>query len=309
MPTPTGQTITHSVNTTVGSMFFASAGGGGSGPVNITGTAIRLANGGFSTNSGGNQVKFGAALDQLGAGTIGSAASFFMPAYVSAYSSITGVGSLTVIGDGVTTVRSASYSGPTTVRGVLRLGGYVDDITGVPPSFSSTNQADYTVTPTGTLAGYGTVGLAAGGKVTLAGGNIQPSNGEGIGLGDQDPGTLTINGDLVFGDGARYSCIFHVASGPGTPSFLDVNGTLDLRGVGDRFGSTFVSNPGTYLVAEYQNRLGSFDIGSSNLIYTSAENSGPGQIFMVVPEPAAAMCFFATFVAMSARRRMSIARP
>jgi hypothetical protein len=150
----------------------------------------------------------------------------------------------------------------------------------------------------------GTIGLAAGGKVNLTGGAIQPGNG--FGLGGEDGGyPLAINGgDLIFGDNSKYTCNFL------TQSFdVIVNGLLDLRGAGDAINLPFPFLPPNagirqYVVIEYQNRLGAFDIinkpAYATVAYTSAENSGPGQVIVTVPEPGGALASVSGVVALIA---------
>jgi hypothetical protein len=129
--------------------------------------------------------------------------------------------------------------------------------------------------------------------MTLAGGKLVPGAGDYLGLGE-DGGvgrSLHINGDVIVGDGATCGANF---LSPGS-TIIDVNGLLDLRGVGDQlvmYGPINQEPPGSYVVMEYENRLGNFDIlpttNGAHVTYTSAENSGPGQVIITIPEPTGA---------------------
>jgi hypothetical protein len=190
--------------------------------------------------------------------------------------------------------------------GVLRVGGavYAHGMYSFHDAETS-GQGDYLVMSGATLTGMGMIGLAPGGKVTVAG-TIVPGHGGFLGLGEDGGVDLHINGDLVLADGA--TCLANWLS---RFSNLTVNGTLDLRATGDRLGIIGPLNfltPGTYVVMEYQNRMGAFDIAASsyitNVIYTSPENGGPGQVLITVPEPTfAAVATVAALVTCRGGRR------
>jgi len=213
------------------------------------------------------------------------------------FSSLTGgAGGMIVQGDtslglggGRVIVGSASYTGPTTVEGkaVLVVNG------------TTSGQGDYSVL--GALAGNGNINLAAGKKVSVSG-NISPGD---AGL-PFNPGTMNITGDLVFNTNGRY---FFDGS-PTVPDRVNVSGLVDMSAANDTFFDFTHPNPGSYIVATYGNRLGQFDnvniAAGAQLIYTSAENSGPGQVVLLVPEPA---CAAASLIALAALTHPAVRRP
>src|SRR3954447_6545688 len=205
---------------------------------------------------------------------------------------VSGSGSITVQGvrgAGLTAdvvIGSASYTGTTIVNsGSLRIGGfarvspYGELLIG-----TTTNQGDYTINHAG-IGGIGTIGLRAGGKITLNGGFLSP----GTGALAPDTAPLTIHGDLVFGDNSS----FQAEGFPVACDHVTVDGLLDLRGVNDHLFalvSAGTSGTATYVLMDYQMRLGSFDSlqnmpANARLIYTSGEGAGPGQVIIVIPEP------------------------
>lgn len=199
---------------------------------------------------------------------------------------VAGAGSVVAVGRGTAvadhTLVNPTYTGTTTVRsGMLRLGG------AIPRNFTtydryyanSSGQADYTIMSGATLTGMGTIGLATGADMTVAG-ELVPGSGAYLGLGEDggSGASMTINGDVVFADGGAFGANF-IAS----VAKLTVNGLLDLRGVGDRLLVHGVPNLSTaHIAVEYQNRLGAFDIlptaNNAHVTYTSGENAGPGQV-------------------------------
>ena len=225
-----------------------------------------------------------------------------------------GPGNVTSTGVGYDNViLRPAYTGTTTVRsGLFRVGGSLATGFNSYQYFqaSSLNQGDYTVMIGATLTGMGTIGLASGGKVTLAGGKLIPGAGDYLGLGE-DGGigrSLHINGDLIVGDGALCGANF---LSPGS-TIIDVNGLLDLRGAGDQlamYGPINLEPAGSYVVMEYENRLGSFDIlpttNGAHVTYTSGENSGPGQVIITIPEPTGAAFGAATLLVLLRRRHSS----
>ena len=232
---------------------------------------------------------------------------------------VSGPGSLT-LDSGFLRVGRATYTGPTVVRGQLQIGGwprnFQDFIVG-----STEGQGDYLIEPaspsgSALLSGTGTIGLAPGKSITVGrGGHISPDY---FALGPV-VAALTVNGDVRFDDGGSYDVQMLYA----VPDRLTVNGLLDLTGAGDALNfAGFVPGPGTYriVVADYQTRLGEFDIfrgsvsqamGNTNypatLSYTSASGAGPGQVIVTVtvPEPGgiAAAAAAAGMVLLARRRR------
>ena len=213
-----------------------------------------------------------------------------------------GAGSLTV-NSGFLRVLRATYTGSTTVHGELQVGGWVRNFSEFIPG-STEGQGDYLVegaTPSTTarLTGTGTIGLAPGKRITIGrGGHLSPDY---FALGPVAT-TITVNGDVRFGDGSAYDVWGQLGSG----DRLTVNGLLDLTGAGDslNFGGIVVHG-GVYniVVADYQSRLGEFDVVNGQgfdavfssirypirVSYTSAAGAGPGQVIVTVttPEPAA----------------------
>jgi hypothetical protein len=259
-------------------------------------------------------IVFNAPVRLLGATTLACTTQNLSPQfgyYAHLFDNLTGAGSVTSTGqqslgsDHV--ILRASYTGTTTVRsGVLRLGGavYAHGMYSFHDA-DTTNQGDYLVMSGATLTGMGTVGLTPGATVTVSG-TIVPGHGGYLGLGEDGGVDLRINGDLVLADGGTYAANFL-----GRFSDLIVNGTADLRGAGDRLsliGPLNFLTSGTYVVMEYQNRLGAFDVISSsyitNVTYTTPENGGPGQVLITVPEPAGAAAVAGAILApLRVRRR------
>jgi hypothetical protein len=282
----------------------------------IDGNPINLSGGG--TISHGAQPFVAAPLviqtpiQLLGMATLtNSAHTFDSPTglYANLLYDVSGSGSVTSTGVGYDNViLRPAYIGTTTIRsGLFRVGGAVVTSFNSYQYFqaNSSNQGDYTVMSGATLTGMGTIGLSSGGKVTLAGGKLIPGSGAYLGLGEDggDFASLHINGDLIVGDGASCGANFLTHS-----SVIDVNGLLDLRGVGDQlvmYGPINLEPPGSYIVMEYNNRLGSFDIlpstNGAHVIYTSAENSGPGQIIITIPDPATPALSLAALAALLRR--------
>ena len=117
---------------------------------------------------------------------------------------------------------------------------------------------------------------------------------------------ITVNGGVRIGEGGQYEAYGMNAPGPSPGTLhkasdrLIVNGLLDLSAVGDVLNfSGYFAAPASVTIAEYQNRLGEFDIvmasvgtlpnASVSVSYTSASNGGPGQVIVTVtPEPGVA---------------------
>jgi autotransporter-associated beta strand protein len=123
--------------------------------------------------------------------------------------SLSGSGSLVKAGTGTLTLAATNtHSGGTTVSGGRLI---VDGV--------STNST-FIATSGGALAGHGKVGSTS----ILEGGILSPGN---------SPGTLTIEGDLMWANGGRYDWeIFQLAENGGAAGtgwdLVDVTGSLDL---------------------------------------------------------------------------------
>jgi fibronectin-binding autotransporter adhesin len=290
----------------VGSIRFGTI----AGDFNIDGQAIGIQSNGFVQMNAGQTAVIGSELRLAGPTMLASNALENQNGL--ALKNVSGSGGITVQGvrgaGGLTVdvvIGSASYTGTTTVTsGSLRVGGfarvspYGELLTG-----TTTNQGDYTINPNAVLSGSGTIGLHAGGKVTLNGGVISP----GVGALAPDTAPLTIHADLVFGD----SSSFRAEGASGVCDHVTVDGLLDLRGVHDHLftlvsGGT--SGMASYVLMHYQMRLGAFDSvqnmpANAQLIYTSAEGAGPGQVIIVVPEAASgASAAIFTAVSVTVRR-------
>jgi hypothetical protein len=229
---------------------------------------------------------------------------------------VSGSGSLAVA-TGKLRIDRATYTGTTTVTaGILAIGGWTANnpfhefVTG-----STEGQADYLIHPapfsSAGLVGTGTIGLKPGKQIVVeAGGYLDPDYDA---LGPVAT-TLTVNGNVRFGDGGRYRVW---SSGRQYTDLLDVNGVLDLTGVGDVLELyTYTQESFSVVVADYQSRLGEFDVlrpvfnggrgtERATIRYTSAAEDGPGQVIVTVtvPEPAAGFGIAAASIALLARRR------
>lgn len=207
----------------------------------IDGNAISLGGGGTisyssSTPSSSIPLVVQAPVQLLGAATLTSAGAFNSNngLYGNLIYDLGGAGSVisTGVGSGAadSVILRPAYTGTTTVRsGMFRVGGAVVTTPGTYQYFqaNSSNQGDYTIMSGATLTGMGTIGLASGGRVTLAGGKLVPGAGDFLGLGE-DGGigrSMHINGDLVVGDGATCGANF---LSPGS-TIIDVNAARPAR--------------------------------------------------------------------------------
>jgi hypothetical protein len=271
--------------------------GPGAGSFEITGNPIRLsaAIADHSTFGGYRDIIAPVELDN--AVTVEGSASAGSSNAGLTLRNVSGPGGLT-LDSGFLRVGRATYTGPTVVRGMLHVGGWPRNFEGFIAG-STEGQGDYLIEPASPggfagLGGTGTIGLAPGKKITVGrGGHISPDY---FALGPV-VARLTVNGDVRFGDGSTYDAdvLF------GSPDHVTVNGVLDLTAAGDALDvAGSVSGPGPHrlVVAEYQTRLGDFDVfrgsvfdGSGRalptmLSYTSASGAGPGEVIVtVVPEP------------------------
>jgi len=279
----------------VGSIRFGTI----AGDFNIDGQPIRIQSNGFVQTNAGRTAVIGSELRVSGPTMLATNALENQNGL--ALKNVSGSGGITVQGvrggGGLTAdvvIGSASYTGTTTVTsGSLRVGGfarvspYGELLTG-----TTTNQGDYTINANAVLSGSGTIGLHAGGKVTLNGGYLSP----GVGALAPDISPLTIHGDLVFGNQSTFQAeAIRPTADTTLADRVTVDGLLDLRGVNDRllFQAVFSSFAGTFVLMDYQTRLGTFDttLGlptGAHVVYTSAEGAGPGQVLVVTPEPTAA---------------------
>ncbi len=136
-------------------------------------------------------------------------------------------------------------------------------------------------------------------------------------LGVAFSGDLEVDGDLILGDWANGGAEgLPPVNGANPYERIDVTGTLDLTKASLLYDEVFVSydplvSPNlpnvvqsSYVIATYGNRIGAFDqehldliFGytqldgrriSGKIVYTSGENDGPGEVRVVLPEPASA---------------------
>ena len=213
----------------------------------------------------------------------------------------------------------AIYTGKTNVTGGVLQMGWWADTNGVRAFFPglAENQADYVIHPlpfsSAGLTGTGTIGMGAGRRIFLEGGGYLAPGYGSIGPAGA---TLTVNGGVRFGDATRYVVR---SGGPGATSLLDVNGLLDLSGQGDVLDLTATfRQSGTVVVAEYDNRIGEFDVfraaffdgaggERATIRYTSEVGEGRGQVLVTVtvPEPGVAVVTGGGAVAFALLRRRS----
>jgi hypothetical protein len=297
----------------------------GSSVFEITGNPIQLLGGGFiadeTLRSGARVISAPLRLDGATEVRTLRGGSFENPGLT--LMDVSGPGSISVTG-GRVQLAHASYTGTTTVtNGEVQVGGWVRGI-GLPSPFvvgATEGQGDYLIRPdsvTGTarLTGTGTIGLAPGRKITVENGGIIDSAHDALG---PVATKLAINGNLRIGDLGRG---FSFSPGPGDADVIDVNGVLDLTGIGDslELGAFFIGT-GTIVVAEYDTRLGEFDrfnyslmdpsfppgpVRTATLSYTSAAGAGPGQVIVtVVPEPATSAAVILLAFRLLKRRRAS----
>ncbi len=160
-----------------------------------------------------------------------------------------------------------TYSGTTTINGgKLLINGthQMDAVTTLLPV------GDYTVNPGGTLGGTGTIGTVADPvNINASGGTIAPG---------ASVGTLTVNGDAIFGNGSH----FGVEISGSTADLLSV-ANLNLSSTSDFLDVAVLgsANPGSYVIAQYSGLLsGTFNNVTSGYTVSYAT---PGQVILNVP--------------------------
>lgn len=185
---------------------------------------------------------------------------------------------------------------------------------------ATSGQGNYIVGAGGVLGGNGTIGLAPGNSVTIAGSSLADAllaPGTSI-------GTLHVAGDVRFGD---YGGLL-IELDPASSALLAVDGGLDLASAGmlDRLyvSGTLGSIPAYTLVTYTGTRTGLFDevyfngslvmdpelggIGSYRLAYGDASNGDIQLLFTtsetVVPEPTS-LALLALATVLMQRRRQS----
>lgn len=194
-----------------------------------------------------------------------------------------GAGNLTING-AVLFFGSTSFAGPVNTVGRLAVVGAVQA------------QSSYTVT--GDFFGDATMSFPVGSKLDVNG-RLAP----GEAALPSDFGALNIGGDVKLRGALEIELL--VVGSTITADRLDVSGIFDAQGTLNLLGSSVPA--GQYLIGSYGSRVGTLtpQNGSYSILYTSADNAGPGQIFVVVPEPSA-LAFASVALAMTcARRRRS----
>ena len=147
-----------------------------------------------------------------------------------------GAGALMVNGAGTVTLSGTNlYTGNTTIaKGTLKLGANANidyspvinvGTTNSPGTLDLTANSSYAFGSSQKVSGNGTINIGSGKTVTLAG-TLAPGN---------SPGTITINGDAAWVNGASYDWeILNLADNPGTSwDLLSItnSGTLNLTGL------------------------------------------------------------------------------
>lgn len=245
-------------------------------PTTISGGPIEMIDGIIQSAAGAGPVRIDSQLQLHGQSFVDGGGE---RAFGFQLSDVAGSGTLTITSD--TAIGHSTYTGTTVVQGGAGL--YITAANFLPATTSG--QGDYQVN--GTLGGEGTIGLAPGKRILIAG-TLLPVAGRSP---EPDPSTLTINGTLAFGAGGVYQPFGPYYQGPFLPpapgSNVVVNGLLDLSGAGDKL---LFSGPPAYpeIVMHYESRVGQFDdyIGppGTSVDYTSDEGAGPGDV-VIVPEP------------------------
>ena len=171
------------------------------------------------------------------------------------------------VGNNTQTFAGANtYSGTTTISGgKLLVNGthQMDAVTLLPVG-------DYTVNSGGTLGGTGIIGTVADPvNVNASGGTISPGT---------SVGTLTVNGDAIFGNGSH----FGVEISGSTVDLLSV-ANLNLSSTSDFLDVSVLgsANPGNYVIAQYSGSLsGTFNSVTGGYTVNYAT---PGQVILNVP--------------------------
>lgn len=202
---------------------------------------------------------------------------------------------LDVIGSG-----SATFDGAWRVDGLAITGDVHVLPTGSLSAYAD-NHAFRSIRADGLIDMPGTLAVSAGNVVDFSRGTLDLGRNDST-LGSPVAQRLTIQGDLKLGKWQ--------ISGTGQLDMLadriDVTGTLDLiqsdlleTSQIDYFAFPPAQPPPYIVLATYGNRVGSLDsntidliasvspgyYGTFPIIYTSAENAGPGEIRVVLPEP------------------------
>jgi hypothetical protein len=246
--------------------FSASAAG-----FDISGSPLAFPQGGTITNNGSLGRQMIVSPIQVG-GIVTIASAMPVDSADLGLGDISGPGGLNVNGALILS-GNQTYTGATTVKGRL--------------CWEATSSGLGDIDVTGEAFVAGTVGLAPGKRIRVSG-NFEPGGG---GL-KYDPGSAIINGDLILD--AKYAWEAYPSASSSFADQLAVSGLLDLSGANafqDFYAAFFGRKlvPGSYLVATYGNRIGEFDSFTAQpgaqLVYTSLENSGAGQILLIVPEP------------------------
>jgi autotransporter-associated beta strand protein len=209
--------------------FFDTSSGGSSrvvlnsgGILDVITSSGALSIGSLSGNAG--RVIFdnggGAATQSLTVGSLNTSTTF-----AGALIDGTAVGSLTKVGTGTLTLTgNSTYSGSTTINGgTLEVDGAIG------------NSSSVTVASGGTLSGTGLVGPTT--TTIMSGGALAPGNAS------LPTGALSINGNLVFQNGALYA----VQVAPSGAASTIVSGTATLTGAA--VNAQFA--PGSYLAKQY----------------------------------------------------------
>jgi len=215
-----------------------------SNPVSGTGTLTQAGPGtvtlnttnsytGGTTISAGTLALGGTALGTLGTGPVADngTLAFTEPSAIGVTNVISGTGGVTQSGPGTITLNSASsYSGLTAVTaGTLIVGDTAGN--------GATVGGSVRVDAGATLAGYGSLGVAASGTTLTNNGTVIPG-----GVLATTPGTLTTAGNYVQGSGGNLLIVVN----PSQASLLRAGGSATLAGT-----ITFAYAPGTYAPATY----------------------------------------------------------
>jgi hypothetical protein len=190
-----------------------------------------------------------------------------------------GAGVLMVSGADMLT-GNTTFAGPVNANGRFVTSGRV------------TAPQNYTLS-SGAFFGTGEMLFAPGARLDISG-TIAPG-GPSLGFGFGD---LRVEGDVRLRGSLEIELL---TIAPVRSDHLDVTGTFDMQGSLSLIASPL---PGLYRIGSYGNRIGSLanfrpDV---SILYTSAENAGPGEIWLVVPEPAGAPLLLILALGGGARR-------
>lgn len=180
------------------------------------------------------------------------------------------------VNDNVTVVKVGSnkqaFSGPNTYSGTTTVNGGTLLVNGTHQMDATTllPVGDYTVNAGGALGGTGVIGSATDLVDVIAnGGTIAP--GESV-------GTLTVNGNVTFGDGSHLAVeIMDSVADMLSVANLHLGSTSDFLDVSLLGGAT----PGDYVIATYSGSLtGTFNNVTPGY---SVSYATPGQVILTVP--------------------------